>query len=171
MSILCIRVPREVAERYRSLPREERLKLYSALQGFAAALLKGQTAVDDNKAVYNISIDVCREGRGKGSVKDAEKLYIVVEEALRLLRELSLNNASLAKIVKELRRILAAIALQAVDKHVEKQLKNIQKSFRKLVELYIERREDAEEAKHIVEDMEKQLFQLHSYLAEKYPVF
>jgi hypothetical protein len=169
MGVIGIRIPSELFERYRSLPSEERLKIYRAIQGFAIALLNGE-AKNAGNAVYNISVNICSE-RSKGSVKDAEKLYIAVVEALKLLRELPLKKASLAKIVKELRRVLAAIALQAVDKHVEKQLKNIQKSFRKLIEMYIERREDAEEVKRILEELEKQLFQLHSYLAEKYPVF
>jgi len=59
--------------------------------------------------------------------------------------------------------------LNIIDKKVETQLRSIQKSLKKLIYLYIEKQEETSEARQILEEIEKQLFQLKDYLADKYP--
>jgi len=163
---LSVRVPREVYEKYRSLPSLKRQDIYRALQAFAIQLIEnGEVQGGLGKVEYHIKISRPE----KVNTREVEKLYIYVVEALRLTRQFIVENAPLDKTVKTLRKALAAIALNTVDKKVETQLKNIQRSFRRLIDLYIEKRE--EEVKQILEEIEKQLFQLKEYLAEKYPVF
>ena len=161
------RVPRDVYERYRSLPPEKRREVYKAVQGFIVALLRGEPP-PEGRVVYNIRVEACRERR---TVKGVEKLYIYVVEALRTVRALRTGATPLPKVVRELRKVLVAVALNAVDSKVEAYLRETKRSFRKLIEMYVERRENVEEAGKVLEEIEGQLYQLHQYLTSKYPVF
>ena len=111
------------------------------------------------------------KGRERRTVKGVEKLYIYVVEALRTVRALRTGATPLPKVVRELRKVLVAVALNAVDSKVEAYLRETKRSFRKLIEMYVERRENVEEAGKVLEEIEGQLYQLHQYLTSKYPVF
>lgn len=164
---LGFRVPREVYERYRSLPPEKKREVYRAVQGFIIALLRGEPP-EGSRVTYNVRVEACRDRR---TVKEVEKLYIYVVEALKAVRELRASATPLPKLVRELRKPLVAIALNAVDRRVEGYLRGIHEAYRKLIEMYIERRENVEEVGRVLSEVEEGLYQLHQYLVSKYPVF
>ena len=167
MGVISIRIPEDVYERYKSLSNEERRKYYNIIQGFITALLKGDVN-DPNKSVFNINVNVgCRD---RGGVKEVERLFIYVTEALKIVRKVLLSDVRLPQLIKELRNAFVAIALNTT-KDVEKYVRGIQKSYSKLIDMYINNNEDKEEIRKTLEEIEKELFQLHNYLSRKYPVF
>jgi len=166
MKTIGFKVPDEVVEKYHSLPPEKKMQIYKSIQSIIVSMIEGRISPEDTRAVYNIRIESCRDGR---DVRQAQKLYIYVIEALKTARELIMKNSDIDTAVRSLRKILAAISLNAVDKKVETKLRELQKSFRKLIDIYIEKRE--EDPKKILEEIEAQLTELRNYLLEKYPVF
>ena len=165
MGVIGVKIPEDVYKKYKELSSEERLKYYKAIQGFVIALLRDGKSV--NSPIYNINISMCRD---RGGVKEVERLFIYVTEALKIVRKVLLSDVRLPQLIKELRNAFVAIALNS-SKDVEKYVRGIQKSYSKLIDMYINNNEDKEEIRKILEEIEKELFQLHNYLSRKYPVF